>query len=136
MNPSQTSLRGIALAALTAILAGCASLSATPEQMVEKRAAEYWQARMAGQYEKAYSLSTPSYRKLRTLEQFRLQFGPSVSVTNAEVTKVTCEAEKCIAKIKIDAKPALVGVKLGTIPMYMDETWLLEDGQWWHYQEL
>lgn len=136
MNLSQTPLRGIALAALAAILAGCASVPATPEDTVQKRATEYWQARVAGKYETAYELSTPSYRKLRTLDQFRLQFGPSVSVSHAEVVKATCEAKKCVAKIKIDAKPALVGVKLGTIPLYMDDTWLLEDGQWWHYQEL
>lgn len=119
-----------------ATLAGCAAFAPLPpEQAVEKRAAEYWQARMAGKYEKAYELSTPAYRKLRTVEQFRLQLGGGVSVASAEVVKVTCEEQKCTARMKIDAKPALVGVKLGTIPMYLDEIWLLEDGQWWHYQE-
>jgi hypothetical protein len=124
----------MALSALT--LAGCAAFTpATPEQTVEKRATEYWQARMTGKYEKAYELSTPAYRKLRTLEQFRQQFGGGVSVASAEVVSVACEEQKCTARMKIGAKPALVGVKLGTIPMYLDEIWLLEDGQWWHYQE-
>lgn len=124
----------MALSALT--LAGCAAFTpATPEQTVEKRATEYWQARMTGKYEKAYELSTPAYRKLRTLEQFRQQFGGGSSVVSAEVVSVACEEQKCTARMKIGAKPALVGVKLGTIPMYLDEIWLLEDGQWWHYQE-
>lgn len=117
-------------------LSGCAAFApATPEQVVEKRALAYWKARMAGQYEKAYALSTPSYRKLYTDVQFRSQFGAGVNVESAEVTKVACEAEKCIAQLKLGVKPALLGVKMGTIPTYVDDTWLLEDGQWWHFQE-
>jgi len=125
----------LALGALT--LAGCAAFApATPEQAVQQRATAYWKARVAGQVDKAYALSTPSYRKLRTEAQFKLQFGAGASVENAEVTQVTCEAEKCTTRIKISVKPALVGVKVGTITTHMDEIWVLEDGQWWHYQEL
>lgn len=127
---------GATIVALSALaLAGCAALApATPEQTVEKRATEYWQARIKGQAENAYDLSTPAYRKLRTLAQFRQQFGVG-GVESAEVVGVTCEPQKCTAKMKIGAKPALIGMKLGTIPMYLDEIWLLEDGQWWHHQE-
>lgn len=125
-----------ALAAAAAVgLAGCATLSGPPEKIVEQRSGEYWKARIAGDHVKAYGLSTPSYRKLKTLDQFRAQFGPLVSVQSAEVANVACEPQKCTVRMKINAKPALIGVKLGTIPMYMDEIWLLEDGQWWHYQE-
>ena len=124
----------LALGALT--LAGCAAdAPATPEQAVQQRATAYWKARVAGQVDKAYALSTPSYRKLRTEAQFKQQFGAGASVEGAEVNKVTCEAEKCTAQIKISVKPALMGLKLDTIATYLDEVWLLEDGQWWHYQE-
>lgn len=129
-------LGAAALALSSLALAGCAAFSpATPEQIVQKRASQYWQARIAGKYEQAYKLSTPSYRKLKTAEQFRMQFGPGVSVRAAEVAGVVCEPQKCTVKMKISATPALPGLKLGTIPMYMDEVWLLEDGQWWIYQE-
>ena len=125
----------LALGALT--LAGCAAFApATPEQAVQQRATAYWKARVAGQVDKAYALSTPSYRKLRTEAQFKMQFGAGASVQDAEVTKVTCEAEKCTTQIKISVKPALTGLKVGTIATHMDEIWVLEDGQWWHYQEL
>lgn len=118
------------------VLAGCTAFApASPEQIVQKRASQYWQARIAGKYEQAYQLSTPSYRKLKTAEQFRTQFGAGVSVQTAEVASVVCEPQKCTAKMKISATPSLPGLKLGTIPMYMDEVWLLEDGQWWIYQE-
>ena len=124
----------LALGALT--WAGCAAFApATPEQAVQQRATAYWKARVAGQVDKAYALSIPSYRKLRTEAQFKQQFGAGASVEGAEVNKVTCEAEKCTAQIKISVKPALMGLKLDTIATYLDEVWLLEDGQWWHYQE-
>ena len=136
-KPIGRSLSAVALALGALAMAGCAALApSTPEQVVEKRAADYWKARAAAQYEKAYALSTPAYRKLRTAEQFRLQFGAGASVQGAEVAQVTCEAQKCTARMKISIKPALVGLKLDTIATYLDEIWLLEDGQWWHYQEL
>lgn len=138
MNHSTITRRAGAIALTVGALAlsGCAVFTpATPEQVVAKRASDYWQARIAGKYEKAYELSTPSYRKLKTAEQFRIQFGPGVSVQTAEVASVACEPQKCTAKMKIGATPALIGLKLGTIPMYIDDVWLLEDGQWWHYQE-
>jgi hypothetical protein len=39
-------------------------------------------------------------------------------------------------RIKISAAPALAGMNLGTIATHLSETWLLEDGQWWRYQDL
>ena len=133
----QRPLTAFALACAAVALSGCAALSpSTPEQIVQKRATDYWKARMAGQVDKAYALSTPSYRKLRTEAQFTMQFGAGANAEGAEVTKVSCEAEKCTAQVKLDVKPALLGLKIGTISTYFDEIWLLEDGQWWHYQDL
>ena len=126
-----------ALATVAAMaLAGCATLAAPPEKVVERRATEYWKARIAGDYAKAYSLSTPAYRKLHTAEQFRAQFGEGASLQGAEPINVTCEPEKCTVRIKISAAPALAGMNLGTIATHLSETWLLEDGQWWRYQDL
>ena len=117
-------------------LAGCATFAPlTPEKIVEKRASEFWQARITGNFEKAYALSTPAYRQLKTADQFRLQFGAGVSVQAAEVASVVCEPQRCTARVKLSAQPLLIVAKLGTIPVYIDDIWLLEDGQWWHYQE-
>ncbi|MDA8453514.1 hypothetical protein M4R22_01945 [Acidovorax sp. GBBC 3334] len=109
---------------------------ATPEQVVAQRANEYWKARIAGQYDKSYALTPPSYRKAYTREQFARQFGTAASVINAEVTGVQCELEKCSAKIKLTAKPFIIGLKLDAIDTYLDEAWILEDGQWWRFQDL
>jgi len=126
-----------ALALSALVLAGCATMSpSTPEAAVEQRATAYWKARQSGQVDKTYALTPPSYRKVRTFEQFRLQFGAAAAVKTVEVTKVTCEPEKCVARIKLSVTPALAGLKVGNIDTYLDETWLLEDGQWWHHQDL
>ena len=136
MSNRRLALRGLALIA-AAVLAGCAAFAPeTPEQIVEKRAAEYWKARVAGQVDKAYALSTPSYRKLRSEEQFKMRFGAGASVKSADVANVSCSAEKCTVKMKLGVQPALLRLNIGTVETYLDEIWLLEDGQWWHYQEL
>ena len=129
---------GAAAALLAAIaLAGCASLGGgSPEQVVAQRSAAYWKARAEGDFTKAYAFSTPSYRKLNAADKFRLQFGAGAAIRSGEAVKVTCEAEKCTAKVKINATPALPGMNLGTIATYLDEVWLLEDGQWWRYQDM
>ncbi len=130
------SVRAIALVAAAVALAGCASMGGgTPEQVVQKRAEAYWKARLEGKYEAAYALSTPAYRKLRTAEQFSKQYGASVAAKAAEVTKVTCDAVRCETQVRLDVKPGIPGLNLPIVPMYVNEVWLLEDGQWWHFQE-
>ncbi|CAN7232146.1 MULTISPECIES: hypothetical protein [unclassified Acidovorax] len=137
MAKSFVSYRLGALALAASVLAGCASMTpSSPEAAVEQRATAYWKARQAGQFDKMYALATPSYRKARTLDQFRQAQGAAASVVSAEVTKVTCEAEKCTARLKLGVTPALVGLKLSNIETHLDETWLLEDGQWWHHHDL
>ena len=129
------SAAAFALSALA--LAGCAAFTpSTPEETVQKRATEYWKTRVAGQYEKAYALSTPSYRKVRSAEQFKMQFGAGASILGADVVKVVCEPVKCVATVKVSASAALFGGKMNTMSTHVDETWLLEDGQWWRHQDL
>ncbi len=125
------------LAAAMVALSGCAAFAPlTPEQAVEKRALSYWKARIAGDYDKAYTLSTAAYRNVKSAQQFRAQFGAGANVLSAEVYKVTCEEQKCNARMKLTAKPIAIQLKLDTISLYLDEIWLLEDGQWWIHQDL
>ena len=133
-----TRLVGIpTVAAVVLFAAGCASLGASkPEDAVKQRAEAYWKARAAGQVDKAYELTSPSYRKVHTFDQFKMQFGNGASIKGVSVVKVDCEAEKCTVRTKVEATPALMGVSVGTIATHLDEIWLLEDGQWWRYQDI
>ena len=133
-----TRLVGMPIAAAVVLFAaGCASLGASkPEDAVKQRAEAYWKARAAGQVDKAYELTSPSYRKVHTFDQFKMQFGNGASIKGVSVVKVDCEAEKCTVRTKVEAAPALMGVSVGTIATHSDEIWLLEDGQWWRYQDI
>ncbi len=133
-----TRLVGMPIAAAVVLFAaGCASLGASkPEDAVKQRAEAYWKARAAGQVDKAYELTSPSYRKVHTFDQFKMQFGNGASIKGVSVVKVDCEAEKCTVRTKVEAAPALMGVSVGTIATHLDEIWLLEDGQWWRYQDI
>ena len=133
-----TRLVGMPIAAAVVLFAaGCASLGASkPEDAVKQRAEAYWKARAAGQVDKAYELTSPSYRKVRTFDQFKMQFGNAAGIRGASVVRVDCEPEKCTVRTKVETTPALMGVSVGTIATHLDEIWLLEDSQWWRYQDI
>ena len=122
-------------AMVLAVVAGCATMGAqTPEQKVQARAEAFWKARQAGDAKAAYALMTPAYRGLRDEPSFLKQFGEKAPVLESKVTKVTCEAEKCIAQVGLTAKPMVPGLALPVVTGYIDETWLLVDGQWWRHE--
>lgn len=129
--------RGVnaALLGLAAVaVSGCATMSA-PERTVEQRATEYWHARLDGRPDKTYELTTPAHRQLRTLQQYRVK-ATGLAAKSAEVVGVKCEPERCVVRIKLAVQPGIATVKLDSVEMYMDDVWVLEDGQWWHYEAL
>ncbi len=126
-----------ALAAL-ALVAGCAAMGPqAPEDAVKVRASARWAALLKPDMSAAYSYMAPGYRKVHDEQAYRMRRGSAVKWTGAEVVDVRCpEATKCIAKVRIEAKPFL-GRKFGdTIVTHAEETWLLEDGQWWLFEKL
>ena len=126
----------VAVAAVT--LAGCASVFTPkpPEEAVRERATARWQALVAGQYDKAYQMLSPSYRGVTSQERYTAGLGGAAVWTGAEVIRVNCEPEKCTARVRIDAKP-LAGPRYdGIISTGVDEIWVNEGGQWWLYQAL
>lgn len=133
-RPRRSAIAG-ALAAL-AVLSGCAAMGEKkPEQQVQERAATFWKARTSADMKTAYGLLTPAYRGLRTEQDFARKVGSAAHITRSEVAKVTCEPEKCTANIALTAKPSVPNLNLPEITSYMDETWLLVDGQWWRHEE-
>lgn len=123
--------------AVGVLMSGCAVLTPkTPEQQVEQRAGEYWKARIEARAQDAYQLLTPGYRAAHTLEQYKVQVGVTTSIQSFVVESVTCETEKCTAKLKVFAKPAmpLSGLNGTLMVTYFDDTWLLSEGAWWRFE--
>lgn len=127
--------RPLFLAAAALALAGCASLGpATPERTVQERATTFWQARLKGDLPAAYALLTPAYRGLRSQDDYARANGKQVTIEKVKVTKVSCEKDKCLATLAMTSKPMIPGMTLPEITNYMDDTWVLDDGQWWRFQ--
>lgn len=124
-------------ALVAAILAGCAATTpAVPEAAVKARAQQRWQALVSGDVPKAYGMMAPGFRAVTSLDRFRSGLGTSVQWLGAEVVGVKCEADKCAANVRLDARP-LIGMRPGSqFSTHMEETWILEDGQWWFFQKL
>jgi hypothetical protein len=122
--------------ALMVSVSGCSMFTPKPpEEQVRLRATERWQAAIAGDMKKVYDSTAPSYRALVSFDRFRAGFGGAVSWTGAEVVGVTCEPAVCTTVVRIDAKP-LLGKGYGdVISTHFDEKWVLEQGEWWLYQQ-
>lgn len=132
------------VAAVTVVLAmvgGCASLGGKPEDQVTKLANQRWQHLIAGDFDKAYEMATPSYRQLRDVRYYSNKRSMTpVKWVAAEVLKVACTpaeaATKCVVRIKLDSKP-LARVNFdGVLSSGLDETWVYEGGRWWMFETL
>jgi hypothetical protein len=133
LNSSTPLTIRFAVATSFIVLTGCASLApATPEESVTTRANQRWQALINADTDKAYALMSPAYRAVTTVAAFRSSFGGAVQWKTAEASKVTCEADKCVALIKIEAKP-LAGRSNLPLVTYFEETWIREANQWWFF---
>jgi len=137
-HASLSRLISVAAVSASLVLGACSSLGLqTPQGQATQRANARWQALVASQFDLAYSYNTPGFRALVTPETYRGRIGSAVKWVSAEVSKVNCpQADKCDVQIKLNYKPILGGRAGDTYATYLDESWLLEDGQWWIYQPL
>lgn len=121
-------------------LAACASQPAAaddPVAAVTARAAARWQALVKGEFDVAYTFATQGYRAVVSKDAYRTKFGAALSWTGTEVVRVQCpEPSKCTATVRIEFIPMTGLRKGGTMSTHVDETWLLENGQWWYFQNI
>lgn len=137
MNAITRRLGLMALMSAGALLAACASLQTKPEDAVTERANARWQALVKGDMAKAYAYSTPGFRAVVNLEGFKARTGIAGRWHAAQVVKVTCDTpERCKAIIKLEFSTLIPGFSRDKMATHIDETWLLEDGQWWIFQKV
>lgn len=125
---------------ILALLAGCASMGGSaPEDAVKARADARWAALIKGDQKAAYQYNTPAFRAAISPEKFAERRGKDVRVMEAETVKVTCPTQdKCDAQIRLAATAAAMFRQNfpKQVVTHIDETWLLEDGQWWIFEKL
>ena len=146
MNSKTFGVAGLA----AALLAGCASQAvpeatqgamaapaATAEQQVMERAQARWDAARAGEFEKSFSFTSPSYRAVTDIKLYRNETAGSQSLVSAKVIGVKCDSEtNCAAKIRIEYHEPLTisKPKPAIIQNHYDEPWIKEDGAWWLFK--
>jgi hypothetical protein len=134
-RPLARAVRWALLLGATLCLAGCASLRPDAPTQVRQLATERWQALLAGQHEKAYEMAVPSYRKLKTLDDYRFNLmSLPVRWKSAQVLRADCEEKRCKVTVRVVSELRMPGRFRGDLDSAMDEIWVFEDGQWWMFE--
>lgn len=118
-------------------LSGCATPAANPQEIVRQLANQRWQYIIAGQFDKAYAMTAPSYRKLKTLDYYQgnLRAAP-VKWKSGEVVRIDCVTQTCKVTVKAVSQIVLPTRYKGLLDSGLDESWVFEDGQWWMFETL
>ena len=131
----KTALAG--LLSLGLLLTACASIGPKPEDAVTQRANARWAHMVKGEMIKAYDFNTAGYKALVTPESFMGRTGIAGRWLGAKVVSVVCEQPtSCKVLIRLEYQALFSGKTTGKIDTHIDETWLLEDGQWWIFQRV
>jgi len=116
---------------------GCASMQETPQDTVRKLANQRWHYIVDGKFDKSYDMTVPSFRKLKTKENYTLSMmSANAKWQSGEVVKVECETLTCKVTVKAVSQIALPTRFKGPLVSAQDETWIFEDGQWWKLESL
>ncbi len=125
----------MALVAAVIAVAGCAGFGgvtkdSSPEAKraaVTERVNARWAALIKGDMDTAYTFFSPATRQLLTLGTYRQQARGS-GFRKAEISSVTCEAEVCQVAVVV----TLDLRQMSGLQSTVDETWVLDNGQYWY----
>ena len=93
---------------------------------VTQRVNARWAALVKGDVAESYQFLSPASREVTTLEQYRARTR-SGGFREAAVDKVDCEAEICRVTLRLTYDHRL----MKGIVTPIEETWVLEQGQFW-----
>jgi hypothetical protein len=109
---------------------GTMSASTSAEQKaisVRERAEARWQALIRDDIPTAYSYLSPATRDVVTVDQYKAKTARG-SFRAVKIDTVQCEAELCKVKVNLTYDRA----RMKGIVTPIDETWILERGQFWY----
>jgi hypothetical protein len=127
------------LATAALILAGCAGPVAsnrTPADIAVERAQARWDALMRRDWATAYGYLTSGYRATVSADRYGGQFSGPLQWEGARAHGAECEATRCVVTVEITFRLMLAGHRDRKSSTFIEEVWLLEDGQWYKFEQL
>jgi hypothetical protein len=130
-----------AYAMLLVLVSACATLKPentdkwrdSQSKVVSERASARWATLMKGDLETAYSYTSPDYRAVVTLQQYKGRIGSIVEWKLARVKDVSYD-EPTVASVKMEVTYRYRMRSAGEVEsvQILDEKWLYKDGNWWY----
>jgi len=121
---------GMMLAACANLPAGGVTAESAPEvkqAAVTARSKARWQAVIDGEVERGYEFLSPGSRAVTPLATYRAKARLS-GFRAADIESAACEAETCKVRLKVTLDHRL----MKGIEAPIEETWVLENGQYWY----
>ncbi len=119
----------------TAVLCCTASIKpqkVTEEEILTKRATEYWAYKIKGDLDKCYGYEIPSYReKVNVVDYIRSQ-GQVLKWTDAEVRRIEIDDERGRVEVFVKFRYQIPNFKIKTGGDYLKENWAKVKGEWYH----
>jgi len=123
-------------------LTGCAPLQpedseqwhASQRPVLKERAEARWDALIKGDFEKAYSFTTPEYRDVVSMQQYKGKYGRVLDWQMAKVLNVSYD-DPAVATVSVEVRyrvdlPGIRGEVFET-QKTIPEKWLYKDRKWW-----
>lgn len=121
------------------LLVGCGrepgtdNTAESAEDVIAARAQHRWDALVGGDFDEAYAMESPAFRDVYSSRAYRGRFGQQLAWTSASVSAVDL-IDDGLAQVRVLVSYVTLGpdgrVLEGERPL--TETWLYDDGAWWH----
>jgi len=118
------------LAACTNLPAGGLTAESAPQlkqAAVTERSKARWQAVIDGEVERSYEFLSSGSRAVTSLATYKARARLS-GFRAVDIESAACEAEMCKVKLKVTLDHRL----MKGIQAPLEETWMLENGQYWY----
>ena len=104
----------------------------TDEELLRKRAAEYWSDKIKGDLHLSYEYELPTYREKETVVDYIRSFGQAVRWTGAEIRGVDVDGDRARVEVFVRFKYQIPKVKMTMSEDYIRESWAKLKGEWYH----
>lgn len=104
----------------------------TDQEILRKRAAEYWALRIKGDFHKNYEYEIPSYREKVGIVDYIMAQGQVLKFTDAEVREVDVDGDRARVELFLRFNYQIPSFKMKMSADYIRENWARFKGEWYH----